>query len=46
MQERKRYQKPQLSCLGTVQDLTQNGGLPNSDIPQGPNNTANKPGTS
>lgn len=45
MSERKIYTVPELRRLGTVQELTQNAGSPNSDVPMGPANTAYKPGS-
>ena len=45
MSERKSYTAPELRRLGTVQELTQLAGSPNSDVPAGPSNTAFKPGS-
>jgi hypothetical protein len=39
----KQYHAPQCRRLGTVQELTQAGGSPNADTPQGVNNTAFPP---
>jgi len=37
---KKAYIKPELTTHGNVEEITLNGGQPNSDIPQGPGNTA------
>lgn len=36
----KPYMEPEIARLGTLKELTQNGGLANSDVPLGPANTA------
>lgn len=38
---RKTYIEPAAARLGTLSELTQNGGLANSDVPLGPAGTAN-----
>lgn len=41
MQEkRKQYTMPTCRRLGTIQELTHNGGAPNRDLPMGPTNDA------
>jgi hypothetical protein len=39
------YEAPDIKDYGTLADLTQGGGAPNSDVPKGPNNTAFPPGS-
>jgi len=36
----KAYEAPALTVYGAVREITRNGGAPNSDVPQGPANTA------
>jgi hypothetical protein len=40
MRMRKLYMEPAMARLGTLRELTQNGGLANSDVPLGPASTA------
>jgi hypothetical protein len=40
MSEKKAYNAPELTIHGAVEDITQAGGLPNSDAPSGPTNNA------
>lgn len=41
--EKKAYVKPELTIHGDVEKITLNGNLQFSDLPNGPNNTANCP---
>lgn len=38
--QKKRYASPELTVLGDLARLTQNGTVANRDAPSGPNNTA------
>lgn len=38
--QKKIYETPELIAYGTVEELTKQGGLPNSDVFHGPNGTA------
>lgn len=39
--EKKEYLKPELTIHGDIEKITLNGVQSDSDVPQGPNNTAN-----
>jgi hypothetical protein len=41
--EKKTWNEPQLKTYGNVEEITQNGSLANSDVPEGVNNTAFSP---
>ena len=42
--EKKKYHAPRLTIHGDLEKITLMGGAPNSDVAQGPNNTAFSPG--
>ena len=42
--QKKTYSEPSLIVHGDVEEITQSGVMPNADLPQGNNNTANSPG--
>lgn len=43
--DRKPYASPSLMELGALKDITEQGNVPNADLPGGLDDTAHKPGS-
>lgn len=43
--EKQEYVAPRLVVYGNVEEITQEAGVVNADLPHGPNNTAYSPGS-